>query len=120
MPREKRKAQRQHLRYGAWVALPAAGTSACMVSDISETGARLAVQDSNATPDHFVLMLSRNGAARRYCAVMWRRSNEVGVRFFRNLAEAKAAALAPKPTVGAAPDVVPDDFIVEEPARTGT
>jgi hypothetical protein len=63
MVREKRIARRQRLRYTAWVALTANQRLGCVVSDVSDTGARIDVQDSKAIPDHFVLMLSSNGAA---------------------------------------------------------
>jgi hypothetical protein len=63
------------------------------------------VQDSKAIPDHFVLMLSSNGAARRFCRVMWRKPTQVGVKFERSLADAADASRAPK----SGADVPPPD-----------
>jgi hypothetical protein len=77
------------------------------------------VQDSTTIPDHFVLMLSSNGAARRFCRVMWRKPTQVGVKFERSLADAANATLAPKADASAAPppDAAAAPAIVE-PAKT--
>ena len=95
MAKEQRIARRQPLRYGAWIALGPEKLRPCLVSDISQSGARLDVGSSNDLPDHYVLLLSKNGAARRFCAVMWRRGTEMGVKFARTLADAEK--LVPKP-----------------------
>lgn len=118
MIKEKRTAKRQPLRYTAWVALTAEQRHGCVVSDVSESGARIDVQDSTALPDHFVLMLTSNGSARRFCRVMWRKPNQVGVQFTRNLAEAATPSLAPKPDADAqvAPDAAPAEASAE-PAK---
>ena len=81
MGRERRKAKRHLLRYGAWLVLADGTLSECVLSDISETGARLMVDDSALVPEKFVLVLSRNGAVRRCCKVVWRNPQEVGVKF---------------------------------------
>ena len=96
MIKEKRRARRQTLRYTAWLAVTAEQRIGCVVSDVSETGARIDVQDSKVIPDHFVLMLSSSGAARRYCRVMWRKPTQIGVKFERSLADATKATLAPQ------------------------
>jgi len=67
---ERRKAKRRTVRYGAWFALADGTLSECLLSDISETGARLMVDDSALVPENFVLVLSRNGAARRQCKMV--------------------------------------------------
>jgi hypothetical protein len=74
-----------------------------VVSDVSDTGARIDVQDSKAIPDHFVLMLSSNGAARRFCRVVWRKPTQVGVKFERSLADAADASQSPKSGAGVPP-----------------
>jgi hypothetical protein len=91
------------MRYTAWVALSADQRHGCVVSDVSDSGARIDVQDSKILPDHFVLLLTSNGAARRYCRVMWRKPVQVGVKFVRNLAEAAETVPAPKPDAAATP-----------------
>jgi hypothetical protein len=104
MIKEKRGARRQPLRYTAWVALSANQRHGCVVSDVSDSGARIDVQDSKVLPDHFVLLLTSNGAARRYCRVMWRKPLQVGVKFVRNLAEAAETVPAPQAAAEPAPD----------------
>ena len=85
-----------------------------MVSDISDTGARIDVQDSNAIPDQFVLLLSSNGAARRFCRVVWRKPTQMGVKFERSLADAANATLAPQSDADVpAPDAAAAPAIVE-------
>ena len=51
-----------------------------MVQDISETGARLKVQDVNKVPSGFQLIVEV-GDFRANCIVVWRSDTEVGVIF---------------------------------------
>jgi hypothetical protein len=95
MIKEKPSARRQPLRYTAWVAVTADKRLGCVVSDVSDTGARIDVQDSKTIPDYFVLMLSCNGAAGRIYRVVWRKPTHMGVKFERRAAAANAT-LAPK------------------------
>ena len=108
MIREKRQARRQPLRYTAWVALTADQRHGCVVSDVSDSGARIDVQDSKLIPDHIVLMLSSNGAARRFCRVMWRKPNQIGVQFARSLADAAKTTQAQKSDADAPAAPAPD------------
>ena len=96
MIKEKRTARRQPMRHSAWVATTPKQRFGCLVSDVSDTGARIEVNDSTAVPDIFVLMLSSNGAARRIYRVVWRKLTHMGVKFERSLAAAANATLAPK------------------------
>jgi hypothetical protein len=50
--------------------------------DISDTGARLKTDASQALPDEFILLLSHDGRLHRQCTVAWRSATAVGVRFF--------------------------------------
>lgn len=94
MMRDKRKALRRQLRYTAWISLGPKEKQGCTVADVSESGARLGVEDSDAIPDQFVLLLAANGSAQRKCRVIWRAGEEIGVEF------EKAAAPAAKPRTG--------------------
>ena len=96
MIKEKRSARRQPLHYTARVAVTADKRLGCVISDVSDTGSRIDVQDSKTIPDYFVLMLSSNGAARRIYRVVWRKLTQMGVKFERSLAAAANATLAPK------------------------
>lgn len=53
----------------------------CAIADISETGARLVLQTEGELPDRFMLLLTRDGKARRICRIIWREGLTVGVEF---------------------------------------
>jgi len=56
---------------------------ACHLSDVSATGARLAVAPRvlASLPDVFILVLAKQAKVHRRCRVVWRRADAVGVRF---------------------------------------
>lgn len=51
----------------------------CLVKDISHTGCMISVESKTSVPDEFVLDLS-NGET-KYCSVVWRSGNKIGVEF---------------------------------------
>lgn len=53
----------------------------CAISDISDGGARLVLANGDDLPDSFILPLTKAGAARRRCGVIWRTGATVGVAF---------------------------------------
>jgi hypothetical protein len=53
----------------------------CVVNDISETGARLAIDAPQDLPERFALLLSKNGMPTRLCRAVWRTADQIGVRF---------------------------------------
>jgi hypothetical protein len=53
----------------------------CMLTDISEHGARLAFEAPKEAPDEFTLLLAPRGGAYRQCRVVWRAEKELGVEF---------------------------------------
>jgi PilZ domain len=114
MVKEKRSARRLPSRYTAWVALTAEQRHGCVISNVSDFGARIDVQDSKILPDYFVLMLANNATARRYCRVIWRKPTKVGVKFERNMTEAAEATLAPQSDADLKAASVPR----AEPAKT--
>jgi hypothetical protein len=61
---------------------PAAGLLPrdCLVTDISESGARL-YAEGIVVPESFVLVLTGSQTIRRDCKVVWRLGNEIGVEF---------------------------------------
>lgn len=81
MLNDKRKAARRPLRYTAWISTGPNVTHGCALSDISDTGARLDVENSKTIPKRFVLMLSSKGNAKRKCTVVWRTDSQIGVAF---------------------------------------
>jgi hypothetical protein len=96
MFKDKRRSRRRPMRYTAWVALDADQLHGCVLADISDTGARIDVEDSETIPDRFLLLLSGNGSARRTCRVVWRQPQQIGVRFERRLAGHDRATLVPR------------------------
>ena len=118
MLKELRKARRRPMRYAAWIALKPGELHGCALSDISETGARIDVEDSKKIPNRFMLFLSRGGAARRMCNVVWRKPKQIGVTFATRLIAADRINLVP--TAGhdvASPPLVPEDGVSAEPAE---
>jgi len=79
---QSRRENRQEDGRRAW--LDARGGSAllnCTVLDISESGAKLAIDEADRIPENFSLWLSRKGQPRYACRVVWRSFDAVGVTF---------------------------------------
>jgi hypothetical protein len=64
----------------------------CMITDLSQIGARLYV-DGVEVPDKFHLMVSGDRGYRRECRVVWRLGGEIGVTFVS--APERERAMAP-------------------------
>ena len=82
-PREKRKTQRRPMRRAAEVILGEHEPPVrCVIWDISDGGARLAVAHPLETlPRTFTLALFKDRSVQRNCEVVWINSRYVGVRF---------------------------------------
>lgn len=96
MRNDKRKSRRKPIRYVAWLTVASDEPEACLLSDMSETGARIDVDKADRVPQKFVLLLSANGAARRACRVVWRKPHQIGVRFDLSAGTGRDAALVPE------------------------
>ena len=81
--RNYRKQTRRPMHRGAAVVLQAAWTPVrCVVWDISDGGARLAISYPTAElPRSFTLLLTKDASVRRNCEVVWVDERFVGVRF---------------------------------------
>lgn len=53
----------------------------CTLIDISDSGAKLALEEGDDIPDIFSLWLSRHGHPRYSCRVVWSSQNKIGVQF---------------------------------------
>ena len=95
MAKDKRKAVRRPMRYTAWIVMGPGQLHGCSLADVSDTGGRLDVEDSNNVPDTFTLWLASNGSARRKCKVVWRTARQVGVAFERAVFDPEQVPLAP-------------------------
>ena len=96
MTKDKRKALRRTMRYTAWMAFEPNVLHGCVLADISETGARIDIDDSKSIPDSFMLLLASNGSAKRKCKVVWRKPRQMGVTFTRRITDGERASLVPK------------------------
>ncbi len=72
--------RRRVLKAGVLVANNGYLTFRCTVRDLSETGARVVVDDAKGIPDHFELLVELDGL-RADCTVVRRKGNELGLRF---------------------------------------
>jgi hypothetical protein len=82
MRADKRKHPRKAMRYAAWVQDGDTNPQSCVLSDISDSGARIEVQNPDDVPELFTLLLSgQANSARRRCRVKWRTEDQIGVQF---------------------------------------
>jgi hypothetical protein len=80
-----RKSARKDLQHPAWVdAGDGSSPRSCTMSDVSQTGARLTIENPADVPDEFTLLLTGDGSVRRQCRVMRRIDREIGVQFLNN------------------------------------
>jgi hypothetical protein len=82
-PREKRKKPRHPMRRAAEVIFgPHEAPVPCVVWDMSDSGARLAIaRPMTELPKTFSLVLYKDGSVARNCEVVWLDARYVGVRF---------------------------------------
>ncbi len=82
MARQTRKELRRNLEYRAHIDFgDGSPVRACVLADVSETGARLKLDVPGATPRQFMLLLAGAGNVRRRCDVVWASGRQLGVRF---------------------------------------
>jgi hypothetical protein len=82
MQANRRKSVQRSIAYGATVIAPDGSWSRqCKVVDVSQTGARLALDQAADLPADFVLALSQRGKPIRHCRVVWTAENQMGVEF---------------------------------------
>ncbi len=72
---------RRQFHYHASILIQGDKPFACAIADISETGARLQLEDERELPEQFILLLTKNGEARRNCRLVWRNGLFFGVQF---------------------------------------
>lgn len=82
MRSDHRKKPRRPVHYPAWIEAGDAGLVKCMLSDASESGARLTLDAPGKVADAFTLRLSKDGVSSRECRVIWRSDSQVGVEYF--------------------------------------
>ncbi len=53
----------------------------CLLIDISDSGAKLEVGDTDEIPEKFNLLLSHHGHPRYSCQIIWSAQSTIGVQF---------------------------------------
>ena len=81
---DKKREKRKSLRQSGWITLEGGfAARQCVVEDLSTTGAKVTIEDSNTLPARLRLAFSRDARTGRPCEVVWRRGKSVGVKFVR-------------------------------------
>jgi hypothetical protein len=80
----KKRAARKSLQQPGWITLEGGfAARACVVRDLSSSGAKLTIEDPNTLPAKLRLAFSRDARTGRPCEVVWRRGQTVGIKFVR-------------------------------------
>jgi hypothetical protein len=80
----KKREARRSLQQSGWITLDGGfAARPCVVQDMSATGAKITVDDSNSLPGRLRLAFSRDARTGRNCEVVWRRGKSAGVKFVR-------------------------------------
>jgi hypothetical protein len=76
---ERRLSPRRNTNIRAEIAFDGGRTLACIVKDISETGARIEVTSVGLVPNWLMLLVP--GHQPQSCRVVWRTLKEIGLQF---------------------------------------
>ena len=80
----KKREARKSLRQSGWITLEGGfAARPCVVQDMSSTGAKIAMDDTNVLPARLRLAFARDARTGRNCEVVWRRGKSAGVKFVR-------------------------------------
>jgi len=85
---EKRRAPRLRTFKGGSITFGLAPSIDCVVRNLSETGAQLAVQAAVRVPDEFTLLIKPE-MTKRACRVVWRKADKIGVNSYETLPQAR-------------------------------
>ena len=107
---KNRKHPRREIALDVYVETADGSKLACRLADVSQTGARVAIDYSGVLPKEFMLVLSAE--TRRWCRMVWRADREIGVHFVSRT----EAGPSQQPV---APEVVQPRLVVIKCPRTG-
>ena len=80
----KKREARKSLSQPGWITLDGGfAARPCVVQDMSASGAKITVNDSNVLPGRLRLALERDARTGRNCEVVWRQGKSLGVKFVR-------------------------------------
>ena len=78
----KKREARRSLQQSGWITFDGGfAARACVVQDMSATGAKITIEDTNSLPGRLRLAFSRDARTGRNCEVVWRRGKSAGVKF---------------------------------------
>ena len=84
MAATKKREARKSLHQPGWITLEGGfAARQCVVQDMSSTGAKVTIDDSNTLPARLRLAFARDARTGRNCEVVWRRGKSFGVKFVR-------------------------------------
>ncbi len=78
---DRRTGRRQRVLKAAKITLGGAAVIDCTVRNLSDEGACLQVVSPVGIPEMFELLIGYGSIDKRYCQVMWRSRNQIGVTF---------------------------------------
>jgi hypothetical protein len=77
-----RRAPQDSVNQNAWIRQKGSfGIQGCWAMEVSRTGARLEVGNTQNIPNKFLLLFSKSDSGKN-ASVIWRRGTEIGVEFF--------------------------------------
>jgi hypothetical protein len=77
-----RNGNRNIINRPAWISIDnALPLLQCTLIDLSDSGAKLELQNTDGIPTTFCLWLSRRGHLRHSCKLVWNYQNTIGVKF---------------------------------------
>ena len=78
----KKREARKSVQQSGWITLDGGfAVRPCVVQDMSSSGAKITIDDTNALPAKLRLAFARDARTGRNCEVVWRRGKVVGVKF---------------------------------------
>ena len=78
---ERRQAPRIEVTSPAWIEGARGRLVACTIVNFSVGGAQLSLSQEIVLPSRFALLLSKDGKSKHECCVVWRKLDQLGVRF---------------------------------------
>jgi hypothetical protein len=80
----RKRETRRSLRQSGWITFDGGfAARPCVVQDMSASGAKITIEDSNTLPAKLRLALSRDARTGKACEVVWRRGKTLGIKFVR-------------------------------------
>ena len=78
----KKRETRKSLRQPGWITFDGGfAARPCVVQDMSSSGAKITIDDSNVLPAKLRLAFARDARTGRNCEVVWRHGKLLGIKF---------------------------------------